>query len=205
MDIWKYQKRWQKNVMKQYVVSSNDLFFLCCSLHHQNIFYIYMSRVLHIYMNLFFMGYSFSTFFFYYEIQLRPAYETKIVMQHKFEIMNVRYNSTIVGETHVDMTNIFSGTLKGKFKSLRTYTEKARHPAKAHMAVHDHKAYIKEIKQVLKWALLFKEKFFNHPLAEPTLRQLKEELIEARRDTESINGFDTSLSMQYVMFMGEDE
>ena len=73
------------------------------------------------------------------------------------------------------------------------------------MAVHDHKAYIKEIKQVLKWALLFKEKFFNHPLAEPTLRQLKEELIEARRDTESINGFDTSLSMQYVMFMGEDE
>lgn len=136
---------------------------------------------------------------------LRPAYETKIVMQQKFEIMNVRYNSTIVGETHVDMTNIFSGTLKGKFKSLRTYTEKARHPAKAHMAVHDHKAYIKEIKQVLKWALLFKEKFFNHPLAEPTLRQLKEELIEARRDTESINGFDTSLSMQYVMFMGEDE
>ena len=135
---------------------------------------------------------------------LRPAHDTKVAMQHKFEIMNVRYNSTIVGETHVDMTNIFRGTLKSKLKSLRTYTEKARNPSKAHMAVHDHKAYIKELKQVLGWALLFKEKYMNHPLAEPTLRQLKEELIEARRDTDSIHGFETSLSMQYVMFMGDE-
>jgi hypothetical protein len=133
---------------------------------------------------------------------LRPVHDTRVAMQQKFEMMNVRYNSTIVGTPPQDMTNVFRGTLKGKIKTLRSYTEKARNPPKAHTAAQDHRLYIKELKQMLTWAQLFKEKFADHPMAEPTLRQLREELVEARRDTDGIEGFETSLSMQYAAFMG---
>jgi hypothetical protein len=141
---------------------------------------------------------------------LKDIKTNQIATANKLEIMMVRYNTQLSDVQLKNSQNkpFFSGTLRGKFKTLRSYTEKVRAAGMAEgsrdIQAREARTHIykREMQSVLDYAIAFHDKYQNHIYGQVTIKQLKEELLEGRRGIQV--DFDTSFNTAYVKFMGDD-
>ena len=134
---------------------------------------------------------------------MAPLYLTLQDTLDKYEIMNVRYSNSGRSFTdqvgyHPSMNNCFTGTLPGKLKQMRSYTAKQRNPDPGHER-QANELYQRQLKGLLTWSILFKEKYETHRYGSSTLQQCRAECLEARRDVTFV--LDETTSKLYVDFM----